>query len=277
MRQRGPGSSARCALQSKNRSKYAISTTRSDCYLLTIFSSLLSTNFQSLVYMSSRIFDSLRKSDDEALIELVKEAPTWETVNSIVAAYPTVARAYPTLTLKIAETLCEARKSAEDLSGDLIALSDPDYPDDHLDLEYELQICVYDMLMSALHVPTDNTPPGYTDVTPTNDFIIAGMISGACHRIALCKSPEQRRPICEGFQFPGYIADRNEQWNELYAIHACMALLVGGRRMYSTITYFEPGKLALGLKRLVEKDVVKTENGNKLLQVSKIKEKQKQI
>ncbi|KJA20273.1 hypothetical protein HYPSUDRAFT_203970 [Hypholoma sublateritium FD-334 SS-4] len=217
--------------------------------------------------MSSRIFDALRKSDDGALIELVKEAPTWETVNNIIAAYPAVARVYPKMTLKIAETLCEAKKLAEDLSGDLIALSDPDYPSDRLDLEYELQICVYDMLMNVLRVPTDNAPLEYTDITPKNDFIIAGMISGACHRIALCKSPEQRRPICEGFQFPGYIVDRNEQWSELYAIHACMALLVGGHRLYSTITYFEPGKLALGLKRLVEKDVIKDSNGNKLLQL----------
>ncbi len=162
--------------------------------------------------MSSRIFDALRKCDDEALIELVKESPTWETVNNIVAAYPTVARVYPTQTLKIAETLREAKKLAENLSDDLIGLSDPDYPDDRLDLDYELQICVYEMLMNALHIPTEDTPPGYTQITPTNEFIIAGMISGACHRMTLCKSPEQRLPICEGLQFAGYIIkDRNEK------------------------------------------------------------------
>ena len=220
--------------------------------------------------MSSRIFDALRKCDDEALIELVKESPTWETVNNIVAAYPTVARAYPTQTLKIADTLREAKKLAENLSDDLIGLSDPDYPDDRLDLDYELQICVYEMLMNVLHIPTEDIPPEYTQITPTNEFIIAGMISGACHRMMLCKSPEQRLPICEGLQFSGYIKDRNEQWNELYAIHACMSLLVGGERMYSTITHFEPGKLAPGLKRLVEKEIVRNENGKKLLQVSKV-------
>ncbi len=53
---------------------------------------------------------------------------------------------------------------------------------------------------------------------------------------------------------------------EILAVHACLALLVGGAAMYQAIGW-ETEKLGPALKKIAEENVIKDQNGKKLLQV----------
>ncbi|KJA24200.1 hypothetical protein HYPSUDRAFT_103318, partial [Hypholoma sublateritium FD-334 SS-4] len=125
-----------------------------------------------------------------------------------------------------------------------------------------LQRSILEMLTSALGV--DHTRAAHAGLAPSNAFLIAALISGACERTGLCRSPEQRGTVCEGLQFPDY-AHAPEGAQEILAVHACLALLVGGAAMYQAIGW-EIGKLGPALKRITEENVIKDENGKKVLQ-----------
>ena len=207
----------------------------------------------------SRVYVALATQDVATLVELIKETPTWDTVDEIASTFPLVAQAQPADTLKIA-TAIDAASRAPDLPA---KVSTSPKKRDAAPPRAELQSSIGEMLTSALCV--DPARAASAGVAPANAFLVAGLISGACERTGLCRSPEQRGTVCEGLQFPDY-AHAPEGAQEVLAVHACLALLVGGAAMYQAIGW-EISKLGPALKRVAEENVIKDENGKKVLQV----------
>ena len=211
----------------------------------------------------SRVYVALATQDVAALVELIKETPTWDTVDEIASTFPLVAQAQPADTLKIA-TAIDAASRAPDLPS---KVSTGPKKRDAAPPRAEFQSSVGEMLTSALSA--DHARAASAGLAPANPFLVGALISGVCERTGLCRSPEQRGTVCEGLQFPGYV-HAPEGAQEILAVHACLALLVGGAAMYQAIGW-ETGKLGPALKRIAEGDVIKDRNGKKLLQVCSTK------
>ncbi len=207
----------------------------------------------------NRVYVALAAQNVASLVELIKETPTWDTVDEIASTFPLVAQAQPTDTLKIASAI-DAASRVPDLPA---KVSTGPKKRDTASPRAELQSSIGEMLTTALCV--DPTRAASAGVAPANAFLVAALISGACERTGLCRSPEQRGTVCEGLQFPEY-ERAPESAQEVLAVHACLALLVGGAAMYQAIGW-EIGKLGPALKSIMEENIIKDENGRKILQV----------
>ncbi|KJA24185.1 hypothetical protein HYPSUDRAFT_200700 [Hypholoma sublateritium FD-334 SS-4] len=194
-------------------------------------------------------------NEDEPLFSLPKDVLRVLRTGAYLGynrrGHPLVSHAHPADTLKIA-TATNAASREPELPA---TVSTGPKKRDAAPPRAELQRSIGEMT-SALGV----------DHAPANAFLIAALISGACERTGLCRSPEHRGTVCEGLQLPDY-AHAPEGVQEILAMHACLALLVGGAAMYQAIGW-EIGKLDPALKRITEENVIKDENGKKVLQLA---------
>ena len=210
--------------------------------------------------MPSPTLASLRSGDVGALTAAINASPTWRTLGTIVGEFRTLSEAHPTQTLQFAETI----HAASQPPACTATMRDDDDPDNAADLMNELDVTVLEMLSGVFCV--NDRVPGYADITPTNPLLAAALMSGACMRIGLCRSADQMGMVCAGLQFPEYLHGNSAAESELYALHACLALLVGGAEMYKELEC-DHDKFPAAFKKLVDEDVIKDENGKKLLQV----------
>ncbi len=112
----------------------------------------------------------------------------------------------------------------------------------------------------------DHARAASAGLAPTNTFPRRGAdVGGRASARGCAGRPEQRGIVCEGLQFPDY-AHAPEGAQETLAVHACLALLVGGAAMYQAIGW-DTEKLDPALKMIAEENVIKDQNGKKLLQV----------
>ncbi|KJA24927.1 hypothetical protein HYPSUDRAFT_85747 [Hypholoma sublateritium FD-334 SS-4] len=178
--------------------------------------------------------------DIPALTAAINVPPTWDTLSILVGEFRTLAEAHPAQTLQLAETIYAVSRPPAACAATVPDEDDPEHPDALTD---ELQGCMYEMLASAFSA---------NDRAPANAVLVAALMSGA---------------YCAGLQFPGYLHGNSAAESEMYALHACLALLVGGAAMYKGLQH-DHGKFASAFKKLVGENVIKDENGKKLLEVT---------
>jgi len=212
--------------------------------------------------MSSALIAALRSSDAPTLLELIKAEPTWDTVNQIAYGFYDVAQSQPGDVENIASAILSVQ-TAPDLPD--IDTTDPSGNPTKAPFVNKLAECLLDMLKHAFSGPHDPT------IHPTNTFLVAALISGACVRTGLCDSAVQAGEISRGLHFKDseyklYFARKDYEINIL---HACLQLLVGGSAMYTKgeISDYKAEFLPT-LSSLSRKGFVSHPNGKKLLEVT---------
>ncbi|KAF8966569.1 hypothetical protein BDZ97DRAFT_1917389 [Flammula alnicola] len=211
--------------------------------------------------MSSPISIALSSYEKTALINVIKGNPTWKTVDQLGDAFVEQATAKPYDVDKIANAIAALEV---DSSVPLIKTTDFNRKPVEEPINQVLRGVIFDLVKRQL---SDNS----TTVEPKNTLLISALISGACIRSGLCNSSTQSGTITLGLRF------KDTQWkeiipeneSEIWAIHACLHLLVGGTRIYreEQIGYRQEEVLP-ALKSVAEQDLITNPQGKALLQAT---------
>jgi hypothetical protein len=106
-------------------------------------------------------------------------------------------------------------------------------------------------------------------INPTNDYLIASMLSGSAIHNELCVSSVQVGEVTQGLQFPEskYKDHYKPKQYEVNAVGACIQVLAAGQAILKTNKLHES---ELKERILAIGEVVKSPVGNVIVQVSKI-------
>lgn len=154
-------------------------------------------------------------------------------------------------------------------------LDAPDIPviesKDHTDNTKELTVAgllsrhLHGVLSAILHEKVDLT------IQPHNNYIVASVISGTAIRYRLCESSMQDGKVMRGLHFAG--SDFESYWGpetyEINALGACVHLLVGGNRMYTSGQIgYRNSEVLPALEAIKQEGVIKHLAGVKILEVN---------
>jgi hypothetical protein len=210
--------------------------------------------------MASPISLALSSYDKTSLLELIKANPTWKTVEHLGYTFIEQANAKPCEIEKIATVIADLE-------------NDPNVPPiETLDFYRQpveepfkgtLRMVIYDFVKKEF---SDDIPA----IEPTNPFLISALISGACIRSGICNSSTQSGMITLGLRFEDGLWRQMvpDEKAEIWAIHAALHLLAGGRRIYreQQIGYRQK-ELLPALKAIAEQNIIINPQGKALLQV----------
>jgi len=207
------------------------------------------------------ILAALASHNASTLLDIIKGDPNWDTINHLVNGFIDVAQSDPTDVANIANTILTVRNASD---APAINCTEPSGQPTQRKLSTLLSREIYEILTWAFSCETPSS------ITPENPFLLAAMISGACARIKLCNSSAQAFEITCGLQIneTDYKNYFTPDKYELHALHACLQLLVGGSAGLSTDQMgYEKDKVLPALKSIEKKDIIKSVNGKRLLQV----------
>ncbi|KAF9482322.1 hypothetical protein BDN70DRAFT_991247 [Pholiota conissans] len=211
--------------------------------------------------MTSSIATAIASHDKAAVVETIKANPTWETINELGDTFVELAKEKPYESQRLATILAELK-------------NDPDVPlIKSLDSNRQLVEEPYSQAVNAIVLDLlkwvfSDEPPA---IEPTNPYLAAALISGACVRTGLCNSSVQSGEITAGLRFEG------TKWQELIpnelaevcAIHAVLHLLAGGSRIYREEQIgYRQNEVLPALKAIAEQNVIVNPEGKQLLQAA---------
>jgi len=209
--------------------------------------------------MASPISLALSSYDKTAVVEVIKNNPVWRTVDQLGEAFIEQANAEPYNTDKIADVIAGLENDP-----DIPLIKSLDFNRRPVEKPFKqvLRQVIFDLIKRVFSndIPT---------IEPTNPFLVSALISGACIRTGLCNSSTQSGMITLGLRFEG------TQWREIvpdekaevWAIHAALHLLAGGRRIYHEEQIgYRQNEVLPALKAIAEQDIVTNLQGKELLQ-----------
>lgn len=170
--------------------------------------------------------DALQSNDLNRLIQFVNDDPNWDTVYTISDAFKRLSFEDPSKIDDYATTLASLQKSSE-VPKIRYNRNGQDEVDAFRDV-FSSQI--YDVITA---VWGDRKT---TAITPTNDYLIASILSGCAIRVGLCVSSAQIGEVTQGLQFPEseYQAHYKRKHYEVNAVGACIQVLAAGKAVLET-------------------------------------------
>ncbi|KAF9482326.1 hypothetical protein BDN70DRAFT_991251 [Pholiota conissans] len=211
--------------------------------------------------MSSPIATALSSYDKAAVLTVIKANPTWKTINELGDTFVELAKEKPYDSDKLATILAELEHDP-----DVPLIKTLDFNQQPVEKPYSqiVTAIVFDLLKWVF---SDETPA----IEPTNPYLAAALISGACVRTGLCNSSVQSGQITTGLRFEGTnwqetIPDELAQVN---AIHAVLHLLAGGSRIYREEQIgYRQNEVLPALKAIAEQNIIVNPEGKQLLQAA---------
>jgi hypothetical protein len=170
--------------------------------------------------------DALQSNDLNSLIQLVKNDPSWDTVYNISVALQHLSFEDPSKIDGYTTTLAALQKS-------------PDVPKIVSKRNGEEEVdAFWDVFQSQIY----NVITGVfgdrkvTAITPTNEYLIASILSGSAIRTGLCVSSAQIGEVTQGLQFPEseYQDHYKPKQYEVNAVGACIQVLAAGQAILET-------------------------------------------
>lgn len=208
--------------------------------------------------MFDNLNDAVKALNLEAVLSLVSRA-TLETdeIEDLVQAYIAAARQNPAQTSAYTSFLRDLEASGRLPEITLPSREHPIKEEFSFLMKRELFETIRDLL------DTDQD----LDIHPQNSYLFAAVVSGACMGTEpeLCTCSDQIASIDIGLQLePGYgeLEKKQNDRDEIRAVHACLQVLIAGRE------YPRHDRVAAAVKHLINKGVVKNDNGKALLEVS---------
>ena len=170
--------------------------------------------------------DALQSNDLIRLIQLVKDAPKWDTVYNISVALQRLSFEDPSKIDDYTTTLAALQKSPE-VPKIVSNRNGKDEVDAFLDV---FQRQIYNVITA---VWGDRK---VTAITPTNDYLVASILSGCAIRVGLCVSSAQIGEVTQGLQFPEseYRDHYKPKQYEVNAVGACIQVLAAGQAILKT-------------------------------------------
>ncbi|KIM40307.1 hypothetical protein M413DRAFT_446485 [Hebeloma cylindrosporum] len=175
--------------------------------------------------------NALQSNDLNRLIQLVKDHPSWDTVYDISVALKCLSFEDPSKIDDYTTTLTALQKSPEvpkiryDWNGS-----------DAIDAFYPLfNRQIYNVITA---VWGDRKVRA---ITPTNDYLVASILSGCAIRSGLCVSSAQIGEVTQGLQFPEseYQMHYKRKHYEVNAVGACIQVLAAGQAILKTDMLYE--------------------------------------
>jgi hypothetical protein len=191
------------------------------------------------------------------LLELIRANPELQTITDLVLVYMELVAESPTQIYKFAESLASVRQSTITVAG---------Y--DRLGNPAQQNIGhVFNDVFVGFH-STDLNDVKDKSVTPSNEFLIASLISAISMKYRFCDSPAQVGGLTRGLQYDDESYGDDVSSREILVLGACLQLLVAGSYLYGP-TGTDVGRVdVLGaLERIKTADIVKGPNGQILLEV----------
>ncbi|KAF8190544.1 hypothetical protein BJ912DRAFT_925672 [Pholiota molesta] len=211
--------------------------------------------------MASPISVALSSYDKMSVLEVIKANPTWKTVDQLGDAFIEQANAKPYDVEKIATVIADLMNDPN-----VPPIKTVDFHRQPIEEPFKDILCqvVFDLIKRVF---SDDIPA----IEPTNPFLVSALISGACIRSDICNSSTQSGHITLGLRFEGVkwreiIPDEKA---EVWAIHAALHLLAGGRRVYREEQIGDRQKELLpALKAIAEQNIIINPQGKALLQAA---------
>jgi hypothetical protein len=211
--------------------------------------------------MDSPFSLALSSYDKTSILELIKANPTWSTVEQLAYTFIEQANAKPYDVDKIATVIADLKNDPK-----VPPIETLDYYSQTVEKPFKdiLSRVMYDFVKKEF---SDDIPA----IEPTNPFLVSALISGACIRSGICNSSTQSGMITLGLRFEDGLWKQMvpDEKAEVWAIHAALHLLAGGRRVYreEQIGYRQK-ELLPALKAIAEQNIIINPQGKALLQVS---------
>lgn len=170
--------------------------------------------------------DALQSNDLNRLIQLVKDDPGWDTVWSIIDALKCLSFADPSKIDGYTTTLTALQKSPE-VPKILFKRDGTDTVDA---FRVVFHPPVYDLITAIFGDRKVRA------ITPTNDYLVASILSGCAIRNELCVSSAQIGEVTQGLQFPEteYKIQNKRKHYEVNAVGACIQVLAAGQAILKT-------------------------------------------
>ena len=192
------------------------------------------------------------------LLKLIESNPELPTIADLVFVYMDLVAESPKQIYKYAEALASVRKSTITVAGG-----------DRLGNPAQQNIGhAFNDVFVEFH-STDLDDVNDKSVTPSNEFLVASLISAVSMLYKFCDSPAQVGGLLRGLHFDdekNYADDVSSR--EILVLGACLQLLVAGSYLYGP-KGTDVGRVdVLGeLERIKGAGVVKDRNGQRLLAV----------
>jgi hypothetical protein len=175
---------------------------------------------------ANTISATLVSGNAEEIISIINANPVYDTVNQLSEAFIKLSQENPEKTDVFASVLLAARNSgkvSKIKAGDPVSGA-PEYED----FDGLLNRCLFNILTSILHEPST------TAIQPSNNYIIACIISGTVIRTGLSFSSAQIEKITCGLHFPKskYKSYLVPEKYEINAVGACVHLVAAGKEVY---------------------------------------------
>jgi hypothetical protein len=170
--------------------------------------------------------DALKSNDLNTLIQLFKDNPTWDTVHNTSIALHHLSFEDPSKIDGYTTTLAALQKSPH--APDII--SERDGKEELHAFEDVFQRQMYNII-TALFGDVK-----VISITPTNNYLIASILSGSAIRNGLCVSSAQIGEVTQGLQFTEseYKDHAKPKQYEVYAVGACIQVLAAGQAILKT-------------------------------------------
>jgi len=170
--------------------------------------------------------DALQSNDLNRLIQLVKDDPSWDTVYNISDALKCLSFEDPSKIDDYTTTLAALQKSPE-APKILFNRNGKDEVD-----------AFWDVFNPQIHnvITAVWGDRKVTAITPTNDYLVASILSGCAIRVGLCVSSAQIGEVTQGLQFPEseYQVHYKRKHYEVNAVGACIQVLAAGQAILKT-------------------------------------------
>lgn len=191
------------------------------------------------------------------LLKLIEANPQLPTITLLVYVYMDLVAESPTQIYKYADALASVRKSKITVAGG-DRLGNP--------AQENIRHAFNDVFVGFHSFDLDNVKD--KSVTPSNEFLVASLISAVSMMYTFCDSPAQVGALLRGLHYDDENYGDDVSSREILVLGACLQLLVAGSYLYGP-KGTDVGRVdVLGaLERIKAADIVKDPNGQQLLQV----------
>lgn len=191
------------------------------------------------------------------LLELIWANPVLPTITDLVYVYMSLVAESPAQIYKYTEALASVRKSKITVGGG-DRLCNP--------AQQNIGHAFNDVFVGFHSFDLDDVND--KSVTPSNEFLVASLISAVSMTCTFCDSPAQVGALLRGLHYDDENYGDDVSSREIRVLGACIQLLVAGSYLYGP-RGTDVGRVdVLGaLERIKAADIVKNPNGQQLLQV----------
>ncbi|KIM37504.1 hypothetical protein M413DRAFT_448554 [Hebeloma cylindrosporum] len=193
------------------------------------------------------------------LLELISAHPRGQTITDLVSFYHEFVTKSPTQVNRLAGVMVEIKSS----KGFTVVASDNVGNLAQQEIAPVLATELADYLGGFLAEAKD------TFVTPSNEYLIASLLSATSMIYGLCDSPAQAGAVAHGLQLKDRRHRDAPESKEVLVLGMCLQLLVAGSYLYGP-TGTDTGKIDVltALQDIKEEGIVKDANGQILLEAT---------